>query len=130
MKQAAIRTGLWLILAAQGCTPFTPVPPPPGTLTHRTLDKTVPHHATYNYLIFGIVLVVMMIKRPEGLFPDASAKAEMHGVGIAAEVTGAGEAELAELAELEEVTLDDTPVPDPSVPPEPPPAAAGPEAQA
>src|SRR4029450_2264581 len=62
---------------------------------------------TYNYLIFGIVLVVMMIKRPEGLFPDESAKAEMHGVGIAAEVTGAGDVELAGLAELETVTLDD-----------------------
>ena len=42
---------------------------------------------TYNYLLFGIVLVIMMIRRPEGLFPDAGAKAEMHGVGIAAEVT-------------------------------------------
>ena len=84
---------------------------------------------TYNYLIFGIVLVVMMIKRPEGLFPDASAKAEMHGVGISAEVTGAGDAELAELAELEEVTLDDAPVEDPNVPPpEPPPGAADREA--
>ena len=39
--------------------------------------------ATYNYLIFGIVLVVMMIKRPEGLFPVESAKAEMHGIGVA-----------------------------------------------
>ena len=43
--------------------------------------------AAYNYLIFGIVLAIMMIKRPEGLFPVESAKAEMHGIGVAAEQT-------------------------------------------
>jgi branched-chain amino acid transport system permease protein len=84
---------------------------------------------TYNYLIFGIVLVIMMIRRPEGLFPDAGAKAEMHGVGIAAEVTGAGDTELTTLGELEEIELDDAPIPDPNAPPpEPPPTATGPEA--
>jgi branched-chain amino acid transport system permease protein len=83
---------------------------------------------TYNYLIFGIVLVIMMIRRPEGLFPDAGAKAEMHGVGIAAEVTGAGDTELAVLEELEEITLDDAPVADPPPPPEPPGPSTGPEA--
>ena len=41
--------------------------------------------AAYNYLIFGIVLAIMMIKRPEGLFPVESAKAEMHGIGVAAD---------------------------------------------
>jgi branched-chain amino acid transport system permease protein len=54
--------------------------------------------ATYNYLIFGVVLAIMMIKRPEGLFPDEGAKAEMHGIGVAAEVT-AGSAELLAAAE-------------------------------
>ncbi|HET8785673.1 MAG TPA: hypothetical protein VFM38_08570 [Candidatus Limnocylindrales bacterium] len=85
---------------------------------------------TYNYLIFGIVLVIMMIRRPEGLFPDASAKAEMHGVGIAAEVTGAADTELTALGELEEVVLDDEPVPEPDAPPpsEPPATTPGPEA--
>jgi hypothetical protein len=47
----------------------------------------------------------MMIKRPEGLFPDEGAKAEMHGIGVAAEVT-AGSAELLAAAEeVEEVAL-------------------------
>ncbi len=69
---------------------------------------------TYNYLIFGLVLAVMMIKRPEGLFPDEAAKAEMHGVGISAEVTGAaGDAELAALEELEQIELEEAPLPDP-----------------
>ena len=58
--------------------------------------------ATYNYLIFGVVLAIMMIRRPEGLFPDEGAKAEMHGIGVAAEVT-AGSAELLAAAEEAEV---------------------------
>jgi branched-chain amino acid transport system permease protein len=66
--------------------------------------------ATYNYLIFGIVLAIMMIKRPEGLFPDEAAKAEMHGIGVAAEVT-AGSAELLAAAEeVEEVSLETAPI--------------------
>ncbi len=68
--------------------------------------------ATYNYLIFGIVLAIMMIKRPEGLFPDEGAKAEMHGIGVAAEVT-AGSAELLAAAEEDEVVaLGDVPIDD------------------
>jgi len=50
---------------------------------------------TYNYLIFGIVLAIMMVKRPEGLFPDEAARAEMHGIGVAAEVTAGSADELA-----------------------------------
>jgi branched-chain amino acid transport system permease protein len=74
---------------------------------------------TYNYLIFGLVLAVMMIKRPEGLFPDEIAKAEMHGIGVAAEVTGASEAELVALEEieLESIELEEAPLPDPNAPP-------------
>ncbi|MDQ3127347.1 MAG: hypothetical protein M3Q66_02665 [Chloroflexota bacterium] len=53
---------------------------------------------TYNYLIFGVILAIMMVKRPEGLFPVDAAKAEMHGIGVAAEVT-AGSADQLALAE-------------------------------
>ena len=49
----------------------------------------------YNFLIFGVILAVMMVKRPEGLFPVETAKAEMHGIGIASEITGGSDAELA-----------------------------------
>ncbi len=49
---------------------------------------------TFNYLIFGIVLAVMMVKRPEGLFPVEHAKAEMHGIGVSAEVTASSADEL------------------------------------
>ena len=54
----------------------------------------------YNYLIFGIVLAIMMIRRPEGLFPVETAKAEMHGIGIAAEVSAATADELAVAEEI------------------------------
>jgi ABC-type branched-subunit amino acid transport system permease subunit len=32
----------------------------------------------YQYLLFGIALVVMMLKRPEGLFPSRTRRAELH----------------------------------------------------
>jgi len=72
--------------------------------------------ATYNYLIFGVVLAIMMIRRPEGLFPDESAKAEMHGIGVAAEVTAGSAEELAAAEEVVEVELEDQPLPDPNAP--------------
>ena len=60
---------------------------------------------TYNYLIFGVILAIMMVKRPEGLFPVESAKAEMHGIGVSAEVTAGSADELA-LAEESIVEVD------------------------
>ncbi|MER3417852.1 MAG: hypothetical protein C4343_01780, partial [Chloroflexota bacterium] len=41
----------------------------------------------YNFLIFGVILALLMIFRPEGLLPAAARKAELHGEGIAAEAT-------------------------------------------
>jgi ABC-type branched-subunit amino acid transport system permease subunit len=32
----------------------------------------------YQYLLFGLALVIMMLKRPEGLFPSRARKAELH----------------------------------------------------
>jgi branched-chain amino acid transport system permease protein len=43
--------------------------------------------SSYNFLLFGLILVVMMIVRPEGLLPSSARKAELHGEGIAAEIT-------------------------------------------
>jgi branched-chain amino acid transport system permease protein len=50
---------------------------------------------TYNYLIFGVVLAIMMVKRPEGLFPVEHARAEMHGIGVAADESAATADEMA-----------------------------------
>ncbi len=58
---------------------------------------------SYNFLIYGIILVVMMIVRPEGLLPAAARKAELHGEGIASEATFGTGTEVAEAAtEFEE----------------------------
>ena len=63
---------------------------------------------TYNYLIFGLVLAVMMVKRPEGLFPDEHRAAEMHGIGVAADESAATAEEMA-VAE-EEIVVADVPL--------------------
>jgi branched-chain amino acid transport system permease protein len=54
--------------------------------------------ASYNFLIFGTLLVVMMIVRPEGLLPAAARRAELHGEGIAAEGTFGTKDSVAEAA--------------------------------
>jgi branched-chain amino acid transport system permease protein len=61
--------------------------------------------SAYNYLIFGVVLVLMMIFRPEGLLPSATRRAELHGEGISAESTFGTTSSVAEAAtEFEEAT--------------------------
>ena len=42
------------------------------------LDIAQIKFAEYQYLLFGLVLVFMMLKRPEGLFPSRARKAELH----------------------------------------------------
>jgi branched-chain amino acid transport system permease protein len=45
-------------------------------------EVDVPKH---KFLIFGILLVIMMLVRPEGLLPSARRKAELHEAEEAAE---------------------------------------------
>jgi branched-chain amino acid transport system permease protein len=49
-----------------------------GTAFNDTLgtDETV--FAKYKFFIFGVMLVVMMLLRPEGILPSARRKAELH----------------------------------------------------
>ncbi len=62
----------------------------------------------YNYLIFGIVLAIMMIRRPEGLFPVETARAELHGVGISPDSTAGSADELAVAEEAAPALPEDT----------------------
>jgi branched-chain amino acid transport system permease protein len=68
---------------------------------------------TFNYLIFGIILAVMMVRRPEGLFPVEHAKAEMHGIGVSAEATAVSADELElmveETVDIENLNLEAEP---------------------
>jgi len=58
---------------------------------------------SFNYLLYGIILVFMMIFRPEGLLPFAARKAELHGEGVSSDVTFGSDSEQAEAAtEFEE----------------------------
>ncbi|MEO7663618.1 MAG: branched-chain amino acid ABC transporter permease, partial [Candidatus Limnocylindrales bacterium] len=67
---------------------------------------------SYNYLLYGVILAVMMIKRPEGLLPAAARKAELHGEGVAAEGTFGTSDEVAEAATDFSVAQGDLQVPD------------------
>lgn len=42
------------------------------------LDIALIKFSDYQYLLFGLVLVFMMLKRPEGLFPSRARRAELH----------------------------------------------------
>jgi branched-chain amino acid transport system permease protein len=55
-----------------------------------------PDFVQYQFLLFGLALVFMMILRPEGLFPSQRRKRELH----AAEELGAEEVEMAAADEL------------------------------
>jgi len=45
----------------------------------------------YQFLIYGLVLVLMMLSRPEGLFPNRRRRAELHEAGVEALVPEATE---------------------------------------
>jgi len=49
----------------------------------EALRDVVP--AGVRYMVFGGILVVMMIFRPEGIIPSRRIQAEQHGIGVAGE---------------------------------------------
>ncbi|MER2600112.1 MAG: leucine/isoleucine/valine transporter permease subunit [Caldilineales bacterium] len=49
-----------------------------GALVLVGLPELLREFAEYRLLVYGIVLVVMMLKRPEGLLPEARRKLELH----------------------------------------------------
>jgi branched-chain amino acid transport system permease protein len=53
-----------------------------GAIALVGLPELLREFAEYRFLIYGVVLVVMMLMRPEGLWPEAIRKREMHeGLG-------------------------------------------------
>ena len=65
--------------------------------------------SSYNYLLYGLLLAVMMIYRPEGLLPAAARKAELHGEGVAAEGTFGTSDEVAAAATEYEASIHELP---------------------
>jgi branched-chain amino acid transport system permease protein len=44
------------------------------------IDFSTINFLNYQYLLYGLALVAMMLLRPEGLFPSRRRKAELHDV--------------------------------------------------
>jgi ABC-type branched-subunit amino acid transport system permease subunit len=44
------------------------------------IDLSTINFLNYQFLLYGIALVIMMLKRPEGLFPSQARRAELHEV--------------------------------------------------
>jgi branched-chain amino acid transport system permease protein len=49
-----------------------------GALVLVGLPELLREFAEYRLLFYGILLVVMMLKRPEGLWPSATRRRELH----------------------------------------------------
>jgi ABC-type branched-subunit amino acid transport system permease subunit len=54
------------------------------------IDLSQINFLEYQFLLYGIALVVMMLKRPEGLFPSQTRRAELHTV-VAPEIATAAD---------------------------------------
>jgi branched-chain amino acid transport system permease protein len=61
---------------------------------------------SYNFLLYGIILVLFMLFRPEGILPAAVRKAELHGEGVSADETFGTSSEVAEAATDYEESLE------------------------
>jgi branched-chain amino acid transport system permease protein len=51
---------------------------PPIHLGPLNIDLSTINFLNYQYLLYGLALVLMMLLRPEGLFPSRRRKAELH----------------------------------------------------
>jgi branched-chain amino acid transport system permease protein len=66
-----------------------------GSLVLMGSPELLREFAEYRYLVYGALLVVMMLTRPEGLWPDARRRLELHEEELAAAAKAQVEAETA-----------------------------------
>jgi branched-chain amino acid transport system permease protein len=57
-----------------------------GALVLVGLPELMREFAEYRYLFYGMGLVIMMLTRPEGLWPEAARRRELHEAEAEAEV--------------------------------------------
>jgi branched-chain amino acid transport system permease protein len=62
-----------------------------GALVLMGLPELLREFAEYRYLVYGALLVVMMLTKPEGLWPDARRRLELHEEELEAEAALAAE---------------------------------------
>jgi branched-chain amino acid transport system permease protein len=60
-----------------------------GALLLMGLPELLREFAEFRYLVYGALLVVMMLTRPEGLWPDARRRLELHEEELAEELAAA-----------------------------------------
>ncbi len=89
--QVSINVLALIILGGVGSIPGVIV----GAVVLVGLPELLRQFSEYRLLIYGAVLVAMMLIRPEGLLPNRSRRAELHG----GEIEGPGEQEGAEPAQ-------------------------------
>jgi ABC-type branched-subunit amino acid transport system permease subunit len=56
------------------------LPPFDVPLINLHVDLSTINFLQYQFLLYGLALVIMMLKRPEGLFPSQARRAELHAV--------------------------------------------------
>lgn len=84
-----------IIVGGMGSLPGVMV----GSLALVGLPELLREFSDFRFLVYGAVLIVMMQFRPEGLWPTAVARRELHadaeaaGVAAQAELAGAGESD-------------------------------------
>ncbi|MGH2759305.1 MAG: branched-chain amino acid ABC transporter permease [Actinomycetota bacterium] len=68
-----------VVLGGMGST-FGPIA---GAIIITVAPELLREAQDYRFLLFGAVLVIMMVFRPEGIFPSRRVAAEQHGIGVA-----------------------------------------------
>jgi branched-chain amino acid transport system permease protein len=63
-----------------------------GAIALVGLPELLREFAEYRLLVYGAALVAMMLLKPEGLWPEATHKRELHEADEPAPSTGAGRA--------------------------------------
>jgi len=71
-----------IIIGGMGSIPGVVV----GALVLMGLPELLREFAEFRYLVYGALLVVMMLTRPEGLWPDARRRLELHEEELAEEL--------------------------------------------